>query len=61
MNEMGIIMFYKLGKIIVKRGVKIIYGKVGFWEMLMVDVCVNVSGIVILFYCIMLGKIRCVL
>lgn len=55
MDEMGIIMFYKLGKIIVKRGVKIIYGKVGFWELIMVIVCVNVSGIIILFYFIMLG------
>lgn len=52
---MGIIMFYKLGKIFVKRSVKIIYGKVGFWEMVMVMVCVNVSGIVILFYFIILG------
>lgn len=58
MNETGITMSHKPGKIIAKRGVKTIHGKAGSREMLTVDACANASGTAIPPHCIMPGKTR---
>lgn len=59
MDEMGIIMFYKFNKVLVKKGVKMVYGKVFmFWELIIVIVCGNVNGDYFLFYFVIFGKIK---
>lgn len=59
MDEIGINLVYKLIKVIVKKGIKILYGKILFFcEFIIVIVCVNVSGGFLLFYFVFLGKMK---
>lgn len=59
MDEIGINLVYKLIKVIVKKGIKILYGKILFFcEFIIVIVCVNVGGGFLLFYFVFLGKMK---